>query len=461
MIIRPLTVLLGVSSGSFISSIYYSSWSHTFGHLPSDIDLSLVTHVNYAFFEIDIDTMNLTLSDTHMETEEIIPFHHMNQTPLKDTSVSWAASFNDTLVNINKMNITSAGLIGQLNQMKAINPSLSISMSIGGTDSADNFECVANNKRGVDFFVNNTISQMLYYGFDGIDIDWEFPDKVMFRPYLTYMMSSFRLALLDISPDCGSYSLSLALPMDIDTLQSYQLDSLARIVDYFHLMGYDASGPDSSKACYHSPLYQDPFSDNPDNINQTVHYLIENGILPNQIVLGVPLYGHSFPVNKMYDPLPTADGKDPSCADIKGVTQSTEDCVVEYHILPPTGFEEVYNSTIGSAYATRESPPALIVYDNVDSMAQKTQFIMDHKLGGAFWWDSKGDTWASDWDRSLVRTFYYVVDGDLRTDICRVNSHSFHGALEHTNPTKKNIANAMVMPSVFHLFFTLIFSLYI
>lgn len=412
------------------------------GHFPSDIDLSLITHINYAFFNIDIDNMNLTLSDTLQETENIHLFHYTNQTPLENKILPWSDNFNTEMGKIHAKNITSIGLIGQLNQMKEINPRLSISMSIGGENSSPYFERVANNKRGVDFFVSNTIDQMLYYGFDGIDIDWEFPDEEMTGSYLTYMMGSLRVALNAISTDCGSYSLSLAIPMDYETLKSYKLKELAQVIDHFHLMGYDESGPESTISCFHSPLYEDPNADLKNNINQTVHYLIENGISPEQIILGVPLYGHSFPVNKLYQPLGNQVN---NCADIEGIEQSDADCVIEYKDIPLGEFTEVYDSAIGATYATRKTPPGLIVYDNVDSMNQKAQFVIDNNLGGTFWWDSNGDPWAENWERSLIKAFVDTVDGDLVSEICKVNKNSFNGALQHNGPVNKNMGDSMVV----------------
>lgn len=436
-----LLVVLLISSppvlASFVSTIYYSSWSQAQGHLPSDIDLSLVTHINYAFFDINMATMNLTLEDAYDETEKVIPMHTANQTPLKNSSLPWASTLNSQMDRISELNVTSIGLLGQLNQLKSINPNLLISMSIGGSSSAAVFERVANNKRGVDFFVNNTVHQMLHYGFDGVDIDWEFPNQQLYRPYLTYMMSSFRLALGSVSPPCGKYHLSMALPMDIPTLQDYNLPELATIVDYFHLMCYDASGPGSSQADFQSPLYRDPLASTSDNINQTVHYLIDQGVPSSMIVMGVPLYAHSFAVSDIHD----STAKKHSCAKIDGIKQSSEDCVVEYRQIPPPGFTEVYDSDVGATYASRESPPGVLVYDNVDSMNQKAQFIMDNNLAGAFWWDSKGDTWASNWNRSLVKAYVDAINEDLLAPSCRTSNGSFHGELVHHEVTSSSASN--------------------
>lgn len=455
--VAVLLACVDSASAKYISSIYYASWSHSVDHLPSDIDLSLITHINYAFFNIDMATMDLKLSDPAMEATHVWPFHTFNQNSSYPNETIW----NDIKAN----NVTSMGLIGQLNQMRSINPRLSISLSIGGEDSFRSFETVANNKRGVDFFVNNTINQMVYYGFDGIDIDWEFPDRDVYKPYLTYMMHTFRhqLDLLqaqemkrhqqgqqqedaDVDKACH-YTLSLALPMDLQTLQNYQLSQLGNIVDHFHLMGYSNSGPNSTQSNFHSPLYQgsNPENEALDNINQTVYHLLDSGVASDQIILGLPAYGISFPVENIFETIPEDEhGK---CATIKGISQGSE-CAIQYNSLPPAGFKEVFDQDVGSSYCTSTTGHnGIVVYDTTEAVNAKAEFIKEMNLGGAFWWNSEGDTWSSNWSRSLVKAYVDNIGQENLhdQDNCKIIEEPFFDSLVTYIGPSKNSANTVVI----------------
>ncbi|OBT58504.1 hypothetical protein VE04_01213 [Pseudogymnoascus sp. 24MN13] len=77
------------------------------------------------------------------------------------------------------------------------------------------------------------------YGFDGVDIDWEYP-AADDRGGVTADKANFVSLLKDMRTAFGtSYGLSVTLPTSYWYLQHFDLEGMAKLVDRFNLMSYD------------------------------------------------------------------------------------------------------------------------------------------------------------------------------------------------------------------------------
>ncbi|GME93287.1 unnamed protein product [Ambrosiozyma monospora] len=351
----------------------------------------------------------------------------------------------------------STGLTGQLTQMKKLNPKLKVMLSIGGSDSNKDFTKLTKTKPNTKKFVTNALSFMKKYGFDGIDIDWEYPNDQESKDKLTSLVNEFdtQLSIKNSLSEGSKYLLSIAVPSSQSQLANFDLASIHSKIAKFNLMGYDQKGSWSSSSGYQSNLFQDSNDpDGGDSVNGTVHYMLGESVPANKIVLGMPAYGHSFNTNKLYSQFH-------GCASIDGVQQDNESCTINYKDLPPKGYKDYYDEDRGSAYAI--SPDAdekigqakeekrddinngnggevgktgtgVIVYDNEKSARAKAQYVKKMGLGGGMWWDSEGD--SANCNRSLLMQFVdelggveklgdvTVKDGDDKTN----NNNSKSGA---------------------------------
>ena len=162
---------------------YYSSWS-IYGHqyFVTDIPAGKLTHINYAFFDISQDG-ECALGDE-----------------LADVQFRYPGD---------PENLPLYGNIRQLNLLRETNPDLKIMMSIGGLTWSSGFSDVALTDDSRQSFVLSCVEMMARYGFDGIDVDWEFPvsgglgggrpeDKGNF----TLLLAEFRRWPLLFADDC-------------------------------------------------------------------------------------------------------------------------------------------------------------------------------------------------------------------------------------------------------------------
>lgn len=143
------------STPLFKTCVYFSNWSvYQKKHFPQDIPIEYYTHIFYAFILIDEQTGKLKFSDEWCDLQ--MPQPSPNQ--------------------------SITGNLQQFYEMKKKNRHLKLIMSIGGWGTCHLFESMVSNDTKFDNFVNSTIEFVEKYGFDGVDIDWEYPKIQHKRP---------------------------------------------------------------------------------------------------------------------------------------------------------------------------------------------------------------------------------------------------------------------------------------
>ena len=92
-------------------------------------------------------------------------------------------------------------------------------------------------------------------GYDGVDLDWEFPTNPSERDALTTMAHGFRVEMAKRNPSAlltGAFSGSVWASRNVDAA------ALLPLLDFANIMTYDVHGPWSDHSGHNAPLHPVP-----------------------------------------------------------------------------------------------------------------------------------------------------------------------------------------------------------
>jgi chitinase len=278
------------------------------------------------------------------------------------------------------------GNFNQLRKLKKKHPNLRILWSFGGWTWSGGFAEAAKNPAAFaqscyDLVENSKWADV----FDGIDIDWEYPNACGLscdtsgRAAFPKLMSALRARF-------GSGNLVTAA-ITADATSGGKIDAAdyagaASYVDWYNPMTYDffgawdAAGPTAP----HSPLTSYPGIPKAGyHTSATIAKLKGLGIPSSKLLLGIGFYGRGWTGVTQSAPGGTATGP------AKG---TYENGIEDYKVLKTTC---PANGTVaGTAYAKCGSD--WWSYDTPATIATKMTYKNQQGLGGTFFWELSGDT---------------------------------------------------------------------
>jgi chitinase len=200
-------------------------------------------------------------------------------------------------------------------------------------------------------------------GYDGIDIDWEFPASTEDRAALTALVRELRAAL------GGGRSLSIAGPGSDWYGQWYDIPALEPHLTWFASMTYTFAASSWSPAATHNSALYGPLS-----VDAARKYFVGRGLPPRKFLAGIPFYGERF------------DG----AANIGEELTTRTGGAVEYPEiakLAGSGWTRHRDTAAGRMpYLVREGGRGVIVYDDAQSIPEKCAYAVEHGLGGVIVW---------------------------------------------------------------------------
>ncbi|NUU16288.1 chitinase [Cellulomonas humilata] len=278
------------------------------------------------------------------------------------------------------------GNFNQLKKLKAMHPGLKVIWSFGGWTWSSGFTQAAANPTAFANSCYNLLNDSRWAGlFDGIDIDWEYPNAcglscdssgpAAFNNVITALRNKFGTGKL----------ITAAITADGSTggkIDAADYAGGAQKLDWIMPMSYDYFGAfnPTGPTAPHSPLTS--YAGIPQagfNTEAAVNKLIAKGIPANKILLGVGFYGRGWTGVTQTAPGGSATGAAPG---------TYEAGIEDYKVLktrcPATG------TVGGTAYAKCGSE--WWGYDTPSTLAGKTSWAKGKGLGGAFFWELSGDT---------------------------------------------------------------------
>lgn len=344
-------------SGYYKVVCYFTNWAwYRRGvgrYLPEHIDHTLCTHIVYGFAVLDY-------------SELVIKAH--------DSWADFDNRFYERVVAYKKRG-------------------LKVLLALGGwNDSAgDKYSRLVNSPVSRRKFIDHVVQFIEKHGFDGLDLDWEYPvcwqvdckkgpdsDKEGFAALLRELSAELRLRQLLLT--------AAVSPSKKVIDKGYDVPALAKYLDWIAVMTYDYHGQWDKRTGHVAPLYYHPDDEfYYFNANYSINYWISKGAPPRSIVMGMPLYGQSFSIN---DPSAGNGLNSPASAGNAGEFTRAAGFLSYYEIC-----DRVRNRgwTVVQDPESRMGPYAYkgnqwVSYDDPDTIRRKAQLVRDLGLGGGMVW---------------------------------------------------------------------------
>jgi chitinase len=275
------------------------------------------------------------------------------------------------------------GNFGQLRRLKAMYPQIKVVWSFGGWTWSGGFEQAAANAQQFAQSCHDLVEDPRWADvFDGIDIDWEYPNECG----LTCDNSGFdgyKNLMRALRQEFGQDALvTSAIGAGEAKINAADYGGAAQYLDFYMIMTYDFFGAWNKQGptAPHSPLYTyDGIPQEGFTTNHGIEVLKSKGVPAEKIMLGIGFYGRGWTGVSQAAPGGTATG---------AASGTYEAGIEDYKVLKNTC--PVTGTFAGTAYA--KCGNNWWSYDTPATINGKMQYVKQQGLGGAFFWELNGDT---------------------------------------------------------------------
>ncbi|KAF9350793.1 hypothetical protein BGX26_011104 [Mortierella sp. AD094] len=330
--------------------------------------------------------------------------------------------------------------------------------SQGDEDTRHRFENMIRTPASRQAFITSCIRFCQFYGFDGIDIDYEYPNY-RDREFVTALFREMRQAF---DAEGSGLVLSLAGASFQEGIQGYELDKVSMYTDFVMIMTYDLYGSyDSSHLVnIHTALVQTPTETHGGHsVQGAVELYIDNGVPRHKIVLGLALYGKTFTLQNPADSRPGAarftTGGDPtSCIETRGDMAYNEIA----NLIHPGGRDQgpaqplwdPYGKAFYFVYGDRRDN--WVGYDDRPSLDLKLQLVTELDIAGVMWWSLDQDLDATSQEAAFYKKYKLRPREDDQSDIVTdASASSSEDAMDHPLPmdTTRDHSAADLLPETY------------
>ncbi|KAL5291962.1 CHIA.2 family protein [Megaselia abdita] len=360
---------------------YYGTWS-TYRNGDGKFDVSnidpfLCTHLGYSFFGIDTQG-NMKSLDDYLDYEE-----------------NWGR-----------------GNIKAFNDLKNVNPKLKTLAVVGGWNEGSlKYSEVAADPAKRQNFIRSSVEFIQKHGFDGLDLDWEYPaqrdstnhaDKANFVTWLQEIRAEY---------DKHGYLITIAVGATANLAEpSYNIPAISKALHFINLMTYDLHGSWDGRTGENAPLY-----DSGDlSVNAAVNYWLQQGAPAEKLVLGLGFYGRSFTLANSGSHGLGAPTTGPGAA---GPFTGEPGLLGYNEICANKNWNIVWNEdqVVPFGYQSNQ----WVGFDNPRSIQDKVVYSLERDLGGVMVWSIETDDFrgACGPKYPLLHTIDNVLNGDTSIPI--------------------------------------------
>ena len=311
---------------------YYPEW-RTSSYPPSAIPLQHLTHVIHAF-----------------------------AWPNADGTISWPSGFLNPVPDL----VQRAHAAGK-----------KVLISLGGAADSDGFAPMTANATARARFISSLTSLCLQNGYDGVDLDWEFPANATDRQNLNLLVKELRTHWSQAAPNL---MLTMTVGAGDWSSRYFDLATLSPLLDWIGVMSYCYYGSWSGFSGHNSPLYSNPADPMAaGSLDQTIreYFYGQRGVSYGKMLAGIPFYGLTYTgTTQLYQ---RASGGTPTF----------------YRNVAALAYATNWDGVSQVPYLTAAvNGGTIVTFDNPGSVRLKAQYAKSLGLAGVMIWELSQDVVA-------------------------------------------------------------------
>jgi chitinase len=236
--------------------------------------------------------------------------------------------------------------------------------------------------------IDNLTDFAAKHGYDGFDMDWEYPETTEDRDFFVELMAGLRetnsayVLSIDAAPWGGS---------------GYDLSQLQHWISYFNIMMYDCAGPWTDDGQLNAPIFWDgrdpqPWECQPGGSDHGAAEIFLKEVPPLQLNMGTPFYGYFYTnINQLFGVCPNSlTDKDGEC---NGTVLTENYAPFMKDRINQHGWETFYDPIALVPYMLKtDGTNGYITYDDATSTYLRVAYSdWSLGLGGTFMWSLDAD----------------------------------------------------------------------
>lgn len=301
--------------------------------------------------------------------------------------------------------------LAALVEQKRRNPDLKVMIACGGW-GADGFSDMALTEESRAKFIQSAHDFIKEHQLDGMDMDWEYPGisgaGTMARPEDTKNFTALMKGLREMLDTFDSHKILTFASAGWKRYYNHiEINEVMKYADYTNVMTYDQVSGVSIYTGHHTPLGDvtseetagTPFQAHLDSLYESgnnldkdprsaqkiVDFLIQEGVKPEQIVIGSAFYGRVW------------KGVPPENNGLYQLSGGLQIGWMAYHQIrksyeQDSKFKRYWDESAEAPYMYNAEDSLFLSYDDTVSVAMKTKYTMDKGLGGIMFWELGNDT---------------------------------------------------------------------